>query len=526
MLSIHLQSILAFTFTLVKKLRVYIIILVLSTALIGLIFVQSALIKQGINLQAQIFDQIVGEALMRSAFHIEQNEAKNFFSSYSKTGQLFSKSLSEGNYNESFSLNFENGIYKAEVIQNDSVFVFEADNLLLLDSLMSMSQICVNLLPKGSSNDNLVLSQYNEFFQEMAYQFLFGNNDNKLSIDSNELNKILDYELKRSGINAKYDFALLDGYSYKKLFSNFETLNAEIYRNSYKTPIRLNSLTSGHAILMLNFPKKNYFIFQSNKKLLAWSIAFILLIAGSFGASIYIIFRQKQLSELKTDFINNMTHELKTPVATISLATEMLSKEKVLNDRVRIANYTEIINEENKRLGNNIEKVLQVAQLDKEETRIQKEVIDLNEILDDVVKKFQLRFEDNNATVSYNKYANETLIFGDKIHITNVFSNLIDNALKYRREEDLCIDINTFNKQDSIVVSIKDNGIGMSKSNLKKIFTQFYRIPTGNIHNVKGFGLGLSYVKSMIETHNGTVDVDSELGTFTLVTVKLPLQNN
>lgn len=525
MLSVYLQSLLAFTFAKVKKLRVYIIIIILSAALIGLIFVQSILIRQGLNLQAQLFDQIVGEAMMRSAFHIEQNEAKNFFSSYSKIGQLFSKSLSEGNYNESFSLNFENGLYRAEVTQNDSVFVFEADNLQLLDSIMSLSQVCVSLLPKGSGNDNQMLSNYNDLFQEMAYQFLFGADENKLSIDSNELSKILSYELKRSGIDAKFDYALLDGFSYKKLFSNLDKINADIYRKSYKTPVRLNSLSSGHGILIVNFPQKNYFIFQSNKQLLVWSICFILLIAGSFSASIYIIFRQKQLSELKTDFINNMTHELKTPVATISLATEMLKKEKVLNDKARIANYTEIINEENKRLGNNIEKVLQVAQLDKEETRIQKEVFDLNEVLDDVIKKFQLRFEDNNATVSYNKYANNTLVFGDKIHISNVFSNLIDNALKYRRDEDLCIDINTFNKQDSIVVSIKDNGIGMSKSNLKKIFTQFYRIPTGNIHNVKGFGLGLSYVKSMIGTHNGTVDVDSELGEFTLFTIKLPLHN-
>lgn len=491
--------------------------------MIGLMFVQSTLIKQGLNLQAQLFDQIVGEALMRSAFHIEQNEARNFFSSYSKTGQLFSKSLSEGNFQESFSLNFENGIYRAEVQQNDSVFVFEADNLLLLDSLMSLSNICVNLLPKGTGNDNNMLSQYNDFFQEMAYQFLFGSEKNKLAIDSAELSKILNYELKRSGIDTRFDFALLDGFSYKKIYSNIDKVNSEIYKSSYKTPIRLNALASGHAILLLNFPQKNYFIFQSNKELLAWSIAFILLIAASFSASIYIIFRQKQLSELKTDFINNMTHELKTPVATISLATEMLSKEKVLSDRNRILNYTEIINEENKRLGNHIEKVLQVAQLDKEETRIQKEIIDINEILDDVVRKFQLRFEDNQASVSYNKYANKTLVFGDKTHISNVFSNLIDNALKYRKEEDLVIEINTFNRQDSIVVSVKDNGIGLSKNNLKKIFTQFYRVPTGNIHNVKGFGLGLSYVKSIVESHNGTVDVDSEINKFTIFTVKLPL---
>jgi two-component system, OmpR family, phosphate regulon sensor histidine kinase PhoR len=517
--SIAIQSI----FTLLKKWRVYIIILVLSTALIGLVFVQSQYIKRGLNMQAQLFDQIVSEALMRSAFLIEQQEAKKFFESYSRIGSMYSNALSSGNFKESFYLNFENGIYTAVVQQNDTTYTFEADNLLHLDSLMSMSNICINLLTENTPPNTQILSEYNNIFQEMAYQYLFGSKKKTLSIDSTELHRILKYELERSGISTSFKFALLDGYSYRKILSNFDKINPTVFQDAYKSPVRLNTLSTGHGVLLVDFPKKRSFIFQSNKTLLILSFSFILLIASSFGASIYIIFRQKQLSELKTDFINNMTHELKTPVATISLAAEMLTKEKVLNDKNRIANYTEIINEENKRLGNHIEKVLQIAQLEKEEVRIKKERLDLHEILDDTIKKFQLQFEDNKATVYFNKNASRHIIWGDKIHIANMFSNLIDNALKYRRDVDLKIEVSTRNIKNEIEVTIKDNGIGMSSSNLNKIFTQFYRIPTGNIHNVKGFGLGLSYVKTIIESHGGTVDVDSELNRYTIFSVKLPL---
>jgi two-component system, OmpR family, phosphate regulon sensor histidine kinase PhoR len=515
----HLPAI----FTLVKKWRIYIIIGVLSTALIGLVYVQSEYIRRGLSIQEQLFDQIVVEAMMRSAFMIEQKEAKNFFDSYSKIGNLYSSALSSENYSESFYLNFEDGIYTAIVQQNDTTYTFEADNLIHLDSLMSSSNICINLLAESTPPSTQILSEYNNIFQEMAYQYLFGNKKKNITIDSSELYEVLKYELDRAGIETSFNFALIDGYSYKKILSSFDKINTSVFQESHKVPVRINSLPTGHAILLLDFPRKAAFIFQYNKTLLILSTAFILLIASSFAASIYIIFRQKQLSELKTDFINNMTHELKTPVATISLAAEMLTKDKVLSDKNRIANYTEIINEENKRLGNHIEKVLQIAQLEKEDNTLKKENIDIHEILDNLLKNFKLRFEDNNATVNYEKNATQTIVYGDKIHLSNAFSNLIDNALKYRGENPMVIDISTKNNKDHIEISVRDNGIGISRNHLSKIFTQFYRVPTGNIHNVKGFGLGLSYVKSMVEAHDGTVDVDSELNKYTVFNVKLPI---
>jgi len=210
-----------------------------------------------------------------------------------------------------------------------------------------------------------------------------------------------------------------------------------------------------------------------------------------------------------------MTHELKTPVATISLATEMLNKEKVQAKKDKLNNYISIINEENKRLGNHIERVLQTAQLDKEAIKLNLEKINLHNLLQDLDHKFKSRIIDAEAKINWNLNAEKYIIKGDRVHLLNIFSNLMDNALKYRKEDKLIIDLNTYNKQNKIFVEIKDNGIGMTKADSKRIFEKFYRVPTGDIHNVKGFGLGLSYVKTMIEQHDAKVSIDSSIGKYT-----------
>jgi two-component system phosphate regulon sensor histidine kinase PhoR len=391
---------------------------------------------------------------------------------------------------------------------------------------MNRANICVDLIPINKTPSIDMIAEYNDLFRDMAMQYIYGGSKDKVAIDSSELANILNFELNRSGISTPFDFALLDGYSFRKIISSYSNVSRIMYESAYKAPIRINTGSSGHAILMIDFPKKRAFIFQANKKLLSFSFLFILLIAGSFAASIFIIFRQKRLSELKTDFINNMTHELKTPVATISLATEMLSKEKIQSDKTKVSNYTSIIDEENKRLGNHIEKVLQIAQMGREVLKLKKESIDIHQVLDDVIRKYKLRFDDDQANLLVDKHAVKTVIFGDKTHIYNVLSNLIDNALKYRSERSLEIEIKTENEGQYIIISVKDNGVGISKNNIKKIFTQFYRVPSGNIHNVKGFGLGLSYVKSIVEKHNGTVEVDSELNKYATFSIKLPLLIN
>jgi signal transduction histidine kinase len=282
--------------------------------------------------------------------------------------------------------------------------------------------------------------------------------------------------------------------------------------NFYSIPLFPNDLYENSGILVINFPTKKNFIFQSMWLMLTATGTFIFIILASFGGSFYIIYRQKKLDELKTDFINNMTHEFKTPVATISLASQMLKNEKVMHNPEKILNYSNIIDEENKRLSGHIENVLQVARLDRGEFKLKVGTVNINELLQDITASLELRIESENGQLHTKLAAENSVVTGDAFHLTNAFHNIIDNAIKYRRDETLLVSVTTKNNSKGVIVSVQDNGIGISKENQKKIFEKFYRVPTGNIHNVKGFGLGLSYVKVIIDAHGGTIKVESEPG--------------
>jgi two-component system phosphate regulon sensor histidine kinase PhoR len=237
-----------------------------------------------------------------------------------------------------------------------------------------------------------------------------------------------------------------------------------------------------------------------------------------------IIFRQKKLSDLKTDFINNMTHELKTPVATISLAGEMLRNNKVLADTDKAKNYAGIIMEENNRLSSHIERVLQFARYDKGQIELKKEYCNIDEIIDDVAHSSELRIFNMQGRIEINRLAQNSSVLVDRHHITNLFNNIVDNAIKYKSDNPLFIQIRIENIANGIMVSIADNGIGMSKETQRKIFEKFYRVPTGNLHDVKGFGLGLSYVKAMVNAHKGKITVISDLGKGSRFEVFLPFE--
>lgn len=508
-----------------KKWRLYLIIGFITFALFGLIWVQSTFIKQSTQVQGKLFDQFVQEAMLRAAVNIEEQEAYSYFNKTTDINPSYEANISSSNLEESYSLIYENNVFTAEIYKDDSLYVVSSTDLQELDHKIKALDIAVNFssTDNGFSND---FNNYNPNFFQNNFQISFNEKGIELATDSSDLFSLLQYEFKRVGINTPFHFALLESFSLKELSSNCSDLICPNFlKQSYKTNVLLNGFTGAEAFLLVDFPDKKHFIMQSNAELLFSSFIFILLIVASFVASWYIIFRQKKLSELKTDFINNMTHELKTPVATISLAAEMLGKDKVQKDETRLKNYTKIINEENKRLGNHIEKVLQTAQLDKEAIKLNKTKVDLHELLEELNKKFELRTIDAKARVIWNFNAEDTSIFVDRTHFLNVLSNLFDNALKYRKPDDLEIIISTSNTKNGIKLTIEDNGIGMSKANTNRIFEKFYRVPTGNIHNVKGFGLGLSYVKTMIEEHNGKVYIESELGKYTRFIIELENYN-
>ena len=240
-----------------------------------------------------------------------------------------------------------------------------------------------------------------------------------------------------------------------------------------------------------------------------------------------MIFRQKRLSEMKNDFMNNMTHELKTPVSTISLAAQMLKDPAITKSTDVFKHISGVINDETERLSFQVEKVLQMSLFEKQKATLKMKELNVNDVVAHVANTFQIKVEKFNGNLDIDLQATDSTIEADKMHFTNVLFNLLDNAVKYRREDvDLKLLIRTWNNYNKIYISVEDNGLGIKKENLKKIFDRFYRVSTGNRHDVKGFGLGLAYVKKIIEDHNGTIKAESEIGKGTKFIICLPVVKN
>ena len=249
------------------------------------------------------------------------------------------------------------------------------------------------------------------------------------------------------------------------------------------------------------------------------SIVFTSIIILAFAVTVRTLFNQKKLSEIKSDFINNMTHELKTPLATISLAIDALTNEKVIHDTEKIRYYSSMIKEENKRMNKQVEKILQAARLEKEEIELKIQELDAHVIIRKVAENLALQIQDRGGSLTLRLNAQNPIFRADEVHFSNIIFNLLDNAIKYSKEVPH-IEVETQSGGHAIVIRVKDNGIGMDKETVSRIFEKFYRAHTGNIHDVKGFGLGLSYVKAIVEAHEGKVKVESAPGkgsTFTLI---------
>ncbi len=266
------------------------------------------------------------------------------------------------------------------------------------------------------------------------------------------------------------------------------------------------------------------FVLRSVSGMIVVAIIFTLIIIAAFYLTIRTILTQKKLSEMKTDFINNMTHELRTPLATIAIAVDTLKNEKVMASPEQLMQLGQVIKAENQRMNVQVEQILQAAQLDVDHVLKEKEPIHVHHVLEKIVDKFALQVAEKNGSLTLQLGASKDTVSGHPIHFMNMISNLVDNALKYCKEDERpVIEIATSNFRNKILIRVKDNGIGMSRDTTAKIFDKFFRAHTGNIHNVKGFGLGLNYTKKMVEAHMGSIAVESALGKGTVFTVSIPL---
>lgn len=275
-------------------------------------------------------------------------------------------------------------------------------------------------------------------------------------------------------------------------------------------------------IIVLIIPNIKKLVLEQMRWMIVGAIFFTLMIISAFYITVNALLQQKKLSEIKNDFINNMTHELKTPLATISLAIDALKNEKVIRDRAKMDYFNGIIKEENKRMNKHVETILQAAVMDRQEIQLSKQPMQVNNLINEILGNYALQLQEKNGTVELQLHAKRDLIHADPVHFRNLISNLIDNAVKYSKDN-LLLKISTSNTNRNLIIRFEDNGIGMSKETVRRIFEKFYRAHTGNIHNVKGFGLGLSYVKTIIDAHHGKIKVDSTLGRGSVFTLEIPL---
>lgn len=337
------------------------------------------------------------------------------------------------------------------------------------------------------------------------------------------VDSLIKEEFKAVGLNTPYEFGLYD-FINNKLFVNHPTIYTQ---DLMKTPFRVrlfpNDIFYRPDYLMVYFPQQDRYIFNNLWLMLSTSIFFTLIIILTFYSTITTIIRQKKLSEVKNDFISNMTHELKTPIATISLACQALSDPDVNRNEDTAKRYTRMINDENKRLGQLVENVLQSAMYDQADFEFRPEQVDMHEIIQKVSKSMQMLVGQKKGKIVLNLEAKDPVIEADKTHIINMVNNLVDNAIKYTPELPE-IKISTQVKGGIFSLSVEDNGSGISRDHQKRIFEKLYRVPTGNIHNVKGFGLGLSYVKAIVEKHHGTIRLESEKNVGSIFTVNLPVK--
>jgi two-component system phosphate regulon sensor histidine kinase PhoR len=339
-------------------------------------------------------------------------------------------------------------------------------------------------------------------------------------VRNRELNTTIKEELLKRNINLDFKYGVYsrDGLA-TKLKSGYYTINK---KDSYRYPFFLNPDGTIEYELYVTFPTKNKHILSGISNILILSLFFILIIIIAFSSSLYQLIRQKKISEIKTDFINNMTHEFKTPIATINLALDSIKNPKIIDDKNKVLRYIKMIRDENKRMHSQVENVLRISSLEKNQIDIKKEAIDMHDVIDDAISRISLLIANSQSSLEVHLEAKTTEVIGNQFHLTNVVVNILENALKYSNGLPK-IDVFTHSTNKFFIFKIKDTGIGMSKSVQKQVFNKFYREQKGNIHNVKGHGLGLAYVKQIVDKHYGEVLVESEKGIGSIFTVKLPL---
>jgi two-component system phosphate regulon sensor histidine kinase PhoR len=410
----------------------------------------------------------------------------------------------------------------------NAVFVFNTDTIISdVDSIYKISMVKIDSMITSLDTFNIIRPEISHRAQlkasrlkRMANQVVTEISEwDVRDIDETQIQEVLAEELQNRNIPIPFEYGILQDSAL--INKSPVTDSLKLLETDYQLNLYPNDIFQKNLKLALWFPERDSYIYRSLNWLLLASFLFSLIILMTFGLSVFYILRQKKISEMKSDFINNMTHEFKTPIATISVATDSITNEKVVNDPEKIRFFAGMIKKENNRMNRQVEDILTIARLDRKDFEFVWEAVDVHELIKDAMQGILLQVEKRSGKIDLELNAVNPTVTTDHIHCTNVIYNLLDNAMKYSVEAPV-IKITTINKTKGLLVSVEDNGIGMTKAVQSKIFERFYRQTSGNIHNVKGFGLGLNYVKAVLEANCGTISVQSEPGKGSRFEVFLP----
>ncbi len=515
-----------------KQRTIWTIAIIMGLSFLGLLLLQLQYIREMAEMKKEQFDESVNRALYQTSRNLELNETLRYLEKdVNETERRAYRKDSVGTRSGSPDGTFQQS-HQYSVAGKDGTLYssFELKTIATKPSKMPKGMILrtdKNVISEASKSMQEIV--HNRFvyqkalLNEVVYSILYSASDKPLKerINFKMLDRDLNAELMNNGIKIPYHFKVCtqDGREVYRCPDYSD--EGEDY--TYSQVLFRNDPQSKLGVLKVHFPDINSYIFSSVRFMIP-AVIFTVVLLITFIFTIFVIFRQKRYSEIKNDFINNMTHELKTPIASISLASQMLNDDSVNKSPAMMKHLGSVINDETKRLRFLVEKVLQMSMFDRKKAVFKKKELDLNEMVENVANSFTLRVEHTGGKIYTDIGAVDSAIYVDEVHFQNVINNLLDNAVKYRKpDQPIDIYLRTWNDKDSLYLSVRDTGIGIKKDSLKKVFDKFYRVHTGNVHDVKGFGLGLAYVKNIVDLHNGEIKVDSEYGKGTTFTLKLPI---
>ncbi|WP_378172958.1 sensor histidine kinase [Aquimarina sp. SS2-1] len=512
------------------------LILLMSLSLIGIIFVQGYWIQNTVENNREQFSFNAKQILISVSNKIEYREFEEMYyplqeildSIKEPDNKTIQQLLDIGFDKGSFA--FGDGVLEEDSKLFSSFIDFNIDTVRLKDILNRNAEL-IDDNEKSSQSKKWSKSKLNRLstltdLQRRDYEIVIDQLANFIPIHrrvkKKEVESLLKKELAERDMKVDFEYAIYSNALATRVRSDDFSEN-DSDGNTFAVPLFVNN-EDGSSLyqLYVNFTGKNRYILSTIKGMAILSIIFTLVIVVAYSSALSQLLQQRQISQIKTDFINNMTHELKTPIATINLALDAVKNPKIADDKDKVDRYMTMIREENKRMLTQVENVLRISQLEKNELNIKKERLELHDIIEDAITHVSLIVENREGYIKTHLGALKSSVLANESHLTNVVVNMLDNAIKYS-EDAPKIDIYTENVKNSIVLKIRDQGVGMSKVAQKKIFEKFFREHTGDLHNVKGHGLGLTYVKRIIDDHHGQIWVESERGKGSTFITKLPL---